>query len=92
MHWLLGKNPTKVISFKFCRQRRSNAKKKDFDGNELTRCIAQLIDADRSWVPQSPASSLYVRPTFIGTEGTLGVTRSKEALLYVITGPVGPGL
>ncbi|OQV18707.1 hypothetical protein BV898_07147 [Hypsibius exemplaris] len=51
--------------------------------------IAQLIDADRSL---GPASSLYVRPTFIGTEGTLGVARSKEALLYVITGPVGPGL
>ena len=61
-----------------------------FDGNELTQCIAQLIDVDRSWVPQTPASSLYIRPTFIGTEGTLGVARTKEALLYVITGPVGP--
>lgn len=62
----------------------------DFDGAELVRCIAQLIDVDRDAVPRSPASSLYVRPTMIGTEPTLGVQRAKEALLYVLTGPVGP--
>ncbi|GAV07647.1 hypothetical protein RvY_17462 [Ramazzottius varieornatus] len=62
----------------------------EFDGNELLRCMAQLIELDSSWVPQSPESSLYIRPTMIGNDPTLGVSRSKECLLYVISGPVGP--
>ncbi|XP_055331784.1 branched-chain-amino-acid aminotransferase, cytosolic-like [Paramacrobiotus metropolitanus] len=62
----------------------------EFDGKELTRCIAKLIDVDREWVPQNTNSSLYIRPTLIGTEPTLGVAKSSEALLYVIVGPVGP--
>lgn len=53
------------------------------------RCIARLIETDQDWVPRSPAA-LYIRPTMIGTEPTLGVQRAKEALLYVLLGPVGP--
>lgn len=62
----------------------------DFDGNELVKCIKKLIQVDHEWVPHSTKSSLYVRPTFIGTEPTLGVTKSASALLYVLIGPVGP--
>ncbi|XP_073506626.1 branched-chain-amino-acid aminotransferase, cytosolic isoform X2 [Phyllobates terribilis] len=39
-----------------------------FDKRELLDCIRKLIDVDRSWVPESSAASLYVRPVFIGTE------------------------
>ncbi|VDL87236.1 unnamed protein product [Nippostrongylus brasiliensis] len=34
-------------------------------------------------------ASLYVRPTLIGTEPSLGVSYSNKAKLFVITGPVG---
>jgi branched-chain amino acid aminotransferase len=62
----------------------------EFDCDELQRCIQKLVAVDQEWVPKSTSSTLYIRPTFIGTEPTLGVQHSKSSLLYVITGPVGP--
>lgn len=61
-----------------------------FDKAELLECIRKLIEIDQDWVPYSDAASLYVRPTFIGMEPSLGVMKSNYALLYVIIGPVGP--
>ena len=62
----------------------------EFDKTELQRCIQKLVSIDQDWVPRSTSSTLYIRPTYIGDEPTLGVSVSKSALLYVITGPVGP--
>nr|XP_056719363.1 branched-chain-amino-acid aminotransferase, mitochondrial [Euleptes europaea] len=61
-----------------------------FDKFELLECIRQLIRVDQDWVPHSDSASLYIRPTFIGTEPSLGVAKSTHALLFVILGPVGP--
>nr|XP_033816010.1 branched-chain-amino-acid aminotransferase, mitochondrial isoform X1 [Geotrypetes seraphini] len=61
-----------------------------FDKAELLECIRKLVEVDQDWVPHSTDASLYIRPTFIGTEPTLGVHKPGHALLYVITGPVGP--
>lgn len=60
-----------------------------FDGSEFLKCLKKLISIDQKWVPQDKDSSLYIRPTFIGTEPSLGIAASNRALLYVITGPVG---
>ncbi|KAM8973917.1 branched-chain-amino-acid aminotransferase, cytosolic [Pelodytes ibericus] len=60
-----------------------------FDTNELLQCILKLVDVDKDWVPNSTSASLYIRPSFIGTENSLGVKRSSSALLYVILSPVG---
>lgn len=62
----------------------------EFDADEFQRCLMKLVAIDHEWVPKSTSSTLYIRPTFIGTEPTLGVHQSKNALLYIITGPVGP--
>jgi branched-chain amino acid aminotransferase len=62
----------------------------EFDGNELLRCMQKLVSIDHDWVPKSTTSTLYLRPTMIGTDPTLGVTQPKSSLLFVITGPVGP--
>lgn len=44
---------------------------------------------DRLWVPEpSNYKSLYVRPTMIGIEPTLGVASAKQAMLYIILAPV----
>ena len=51
--------------------------------------IVELVRLDRDWVPRSPGTSLYVRPTLIATEAFLGVRASKKCLLYVISSPVG---
>lgn len=61
-----------------------------FDGEELLRCIAKLLCIDRDWVPRSLTSSMYIRPTLISTEPTIGVHPPNHALLFVLAGPVGP--
>nr|XP_057904540.1 branched-chain-amino-acid aminotransferase, mitochondrial [Doryrhamphus excisus] len=61
-----------------------------FDKGELLECIRKLVEVDQEWVPYSQDASLYIRPTFIGIEPSLGVTRASQALLFVIVGPVGP--
>ncbi|XP_036140729.1 branched-chain-amino-acid aminotransferase, cytosolic isoform X2 [Monomorium pharaonis] len=60
-----------------------------FGGEELIKCICRLISIDQEWVPHSTSSSLYIRPTLIGIDPTLGVATSDSALLYVILSPVG---
>lgn len=62
----------------------------NFDGGELTKLIAKLVSLEARWVPTSPVASLYLRPTMIATEASLGVGQSNSALLFVLTGPVGP--
>ncbi|MEE6483028.1 hypothetical protein FKM82_013410 [Ascaphus truei] len=61
-----------------------------FDQAELLECMRKLIEIDQDWVPRSSTASLYVRPTFIGTEPSLGVSKSNHAMLFIIIGPVGP--
>ncbi|KAG2455461.1 EAA2 protein, partial [Polypterus senegalus] len=61
-----------------------------FDKEELLECIRKLVEIDQDWVPHSTEASLYIRPTLIGTEPSLGVAKPNHALLYVIIGPVGP--
>jgi branched-chain amino acid aminotransferase len=48
-----------------------------------------LIKQDAAWIPHSLGSSLYIRPTMIGSEPALGVRPAHEYLYYIITGPVG---
>uniref|UniRef100_A0AAZ3PI45 Branched-chain-amino-acid aminotransferase n=2 Tax=Oncorhynchus tshawytscha TaxID=74940 RepID=A0AAZ3PI45_ONCTS len=61
-----------------------------FDKEELLECIRKLVEVDQDWVPYSLDASLYIRPTYIGIEPSLGVSRSSQALLFCIVGPVGP--
>ncbi|XP_028408900.1 branched-chain-amino-acid aminotransferase, cytosolic-like isoform X3 [Dendronephthya gigantea] len=62
----------------------------NFDGDEFLKCIVELIKIDKDWVPKEDSCSLYIRPTFIATGPTLGVSEGNEALLYCILSPVGP--
>lgn len=61
-----------------------------FESDELIKCIGELIKLDKNLIPQQKGYSLYIRPTLIGTTAGLGVGTPSEALLYVITSPVGP--
>ncbi|KAG8200143.1 hypothetical protein JTE90_018928 [Oedothorax gibbosus] len=60
-----------------------------FDGEELLKCMKKLVAIDKNWIPKREGCALYIRPTFIGIEPSLGVGSAKKALLYIITGPVG---
>ncbi|MDD5720631.1 MAG: branched-chain amino acid aminotransferase [Candidatus Krumholzibacteria bacterium] len=52
------------------------------------RALEILIAMDGAYVPPKPGS-LYLRPTMIGDEPSLGVAASSTYLFYIITGPVG---
>ncbi|BGP57193.1 hypothetical protein JCM8202_005369 [Rhodotorula sphaerocarpa] len=61
-----------------------------FTGDNLVKLIKKLVDIDSAWVPTDPGTSLYIRPTMIGTQAGLGVGASTDVLLFVICSPVGP--
>ncbi|PSS27378.1 hypothetical protein M430DRAFT_130830 [Amorphotheca resinae ATCC 22711] len=58
-----------------------------FDPSELEKLIKAMIAIDGpKWLPKSrPGTSLYLRPTMIGSAGALGVSTPKEATLFVIS-------
>lgn len=51
--------------------------------------MKKLILLDKEWVPKTPGTSLYIRPTMLATEPHLGVRPSHNYLFYIIIGPVG---
>ena len=53
-------------------------------------CLKALVREEQSWVPEGDGYSLYIRPTVLGMQPTLGVTKPGLAKLYAITCPVGP--
>lgn len=50
----------------------------------------ELLKVESRWVPATKGTSLYVRPTVIGTEAALGIKPSSSYLFYIILSPVGP--
>ncbi|PYH97563.1 branched-chain amino acid aminotransferase II [Aspergillus ellipticus CBS 707.79] len=61
-----------------------------FDGEALTKLIGEFVKLDSKFIPNARGYSLYLRPTMIGTQKTLGVGPPGSALLFVIASPVGP--
>ncbi|MGM0426896.1 MAG: branched-chain amino acid aminotransferase [Thermodesulfobacteriota bacterium] len=61
----------------------------EVDTDLVMEGMKQLILLDREWVPKSPGTSLYIRPTMLATEPHLGVRPAQTYLFYIIIGPVG---
>ncbi|KAJ9151351.1 Branched-chain-amino-acid aminotransferase [Pleurostoma richardsiae] len=61
-----------------------------FNGKALIELISKLVKIDSRFIPEQRGYSLYLRPTMIGTQKTLGVGHPGSALLFVICSPVGP--
>ncbi len=53
------------------------------------QAIEELVRVDRRWIPKERGTSLYIRPTMIGTDPFLGVRASDTYLFFVILSPVG---
>ena len=51
--------------------------------------LKQLIALDQEWVPSSPGTALYIRPTIVAMDPFLGVRASHTYRYYIILGPVG---
>ncbi|KAG1140344.1 hypothetical protein G6F38_009176 [Rhizopus arrhizus] len=60
-----------------------------FNGDELIKLISENLKLDERWIPNERGYSLYIRPTMIGTQETLGVNPPSDSLLFVIVCPVG---
>lgn len=75
----------------FARMNRSAARlcMPRLDVDPTLEALKQLILLDQDWVPRSPGTSLYIRPTMIATDPFLGVRPSHTYLFYIIIGPVG---
>ncbi|KAI9792873.1 MAG: hypothetical protein M1835_007631 [Candelina submexicana] len=61
-----------------------------FQGSQFTDLISKFVKLEERFIPSTRGYSLYLRPTMIGTQRTLGVGPPGSALLYVIASPVGP--
>ncbi len=55
----------------------------------IISAIEELVCLDKDWIPRSPGTSLYIRPTMIATEPALGVRVARNYLFYIIAGPAG---
>lgn len=55
-----------------------------FDKQELLECIKEFLKVEERWIPDKRGYSLYIRPTVIGTQASLGVGPTGRATLFVI--------
>ncbi len=56
---------------------------------EFLASLEALVSVDSAWVPGEPETSLYLRPTMIGTEACLGVRPSLTVEYMLLASPVG---
>ncbi len=57
---------------------------------KMLQVTRSLVYLDQDWVPNSDnGSTLYIRPTMIATEASLGLKPSSEYCFFIITSPVG---
>lgn len=61
----------------------------EFPEEPVLEAMYELIRMESDWIPTSPGTSLYVRPTIIATDPFLGVRPSETYLFYIILCPVG---
>ncbi len=56
---------------------------------DMVKILKALIYLEKDWVPKAEGATLYIRPTMIATEPTLGVKPSGVYYFYIILCPVG---
>ncbi|KAL2888386.1 Branched-chain-amino-acid aminotransferase, cytosolic [Ceratocystis lukuohia] len=61
-----------------------------FDPQTGIELISKFVEVESRFIPEQKGYSLYLRPTMIGTQKTLGVGAPGSAMMFVIASPVGP--
>ncbi|KAI5866379.1 branched-chain-amino-acid aminotransferase [Durotheca rogersii] len=61
-----------------------------FSPTALIELVARFAVLEQRFIPRERGYSLYLRPTLIGTQRTLGISPPGSALLFLIASPVGP--
>lgn len=59
------------------------------DVEEALAGLTALLKVDADWVPSTPGTSLYIRPTMISTDVMLGVHASHTYRFFIICSPSG---
>ena len=62
----------------------------NFDASRMIELIAKFASLEKKFIPKQKGYALYLRPTLIGTQRTLGVGPPGSALFFLIASPVGP--
>lgn len=52
--------------------------------------MRQLIELDKSWIPNKPDHSLYIRPFMFSSDELIGVRPSEKYKFMIILSPTGP--
>ncbi len=60
-----------------------------FSAETAEKGVEILLDAERSWFPTDPGTSMYIRPAIVATKAALGVHASSEYLFFVLLSPTG---
>jgi len=61
-----------------------------FDEDQYLECLKNLLLLDKAWIPSGRGYSLYIRPTAVSTQSTLGVSVTGFVKNFVVCSPVGP--
>jgi len=61
-----------------------------FDEDAMCEAIKELVRMDSHWIPDGDGFSLYIRPTSVSTQSTLGVGAASSIKVIVMLSPVGP--
>jgi branched-chain amino acid aminotransferase len=59
------------------------------DEDFALEALKELLKIDKRWVPSTPGTSLYIRPTIIAMDPYLGVRASYTYRFFIILSPVG---
>jgi len=60
-----------------------------FSAENMVKILKALIYLEKDWVPRGEGTTLYIRPTMIAVEPTIGVKASRAYYFYIILCPVG---
>ena len=60
------------------------------DEEEHLEAIVKLIELDQDWVPSQPDTSLYIRPTLVCAEESIGMLHANKSLFFILLSPVDP--
>lgn len=89
-------DPSKVILYRINRnfERMKSSHKQlgfpMFDVDEMVECTSKLIDLERDWIPNRPSHSMYLRPTSIAMDNSVGISTIRKMKTFVVLSPVGP--
>ncbi|MCJ1454738.1 hypothetical protein MMC28_005091 [Mycoblastus sanguinarius] len=62
----------------------------NFSPTAFVDLLSRFVAMEERFIPAARGYSLYLRPTMIGTQRTLGIGPPGSALLFIIASPVGP--